>query len=208
MGSTEHDAGELLEYDAEAQRWAVELSEGGMIRVCAERERERAHALALAPGVVVQGQLSGEPPRRCDAVSGKDPEAGGQGGGGISAAQNVVARALNERLAKFEHEKPATFFTRPPVRCPRTRLRGERCPVGDLPEFPTLASPGAANWGVGRALGVGGEARGGRVCWATCGECAGRRGLSLRQWADTISRRWACLNSLYFVPWLSKATTP
>jgi hypothetical protein len=35
LNATEHNGkhGELLEYDAEAQRWAVELSEGGSIRV-------------------------------------------------------------------------------------------------------------------------------------------------------------------------------
>ena len=31
-----------------------------------------------------------------------------------------------------------------------------------IPGFPALASPGAAHWGVGRAVGGGGEARGGR----------------------------------------------
>jgi hypothetical protein len=31
---------------------------------------------------------------------------------------------------------------------------------------------------------------------------------SFRQWADIISRRWACMIALWFVYWLSKATTP
>jgi hypothetical protein len=48
-----------------------------------------------------------------------------------------------------------------PVRCPRTRRRGERCLVL-IPGFLALASPGAAHRGIGRAAGGGGEARGGR----------------------------------------------
>jgi hypothetical protein len=31
----------------------------------------------------------------------------------------------------------------------------------------------------------------GRVCWAACGECACRRGISFRQWAGSICRRSA-----------------
>jgi hypothetical protein len=48
--ATEHsDDGELLKYDAEAQRWAVELIEGW--------QHQSAHT---EPGVVEQGRLSAE----------------------------------------------------------------------------------------------------------------------------------------------------
>jgi hypothetical protein len=77
--ATEHNGkhGELLEYDAEAQRWAVELSEGG-------------RKLVRAPNLAV---LSRDdcPPSLHDVVmlsrgAGKDPGVGGRGGGGLGAA--------------------------------------------------------------------------------------------------------------------------
>ena len=67
----------VLEYDAEAQRWAVELSEGG-------------RKLVRAPNLAV---LSRDdcPPSLHDVVmlsrgAGKDPGVGGRGGGGLGAA--------------------------------------------------------------------------------------------------------------------------
>jgi hypothetical protein len=42
LNATEHNEkhGKLLEYNAETQRWVVELSEGCSIRVCTLKERE------------------------------------------------------------------------------------------------------------------------------------------------------------------------
>jgi hypothetical protein len=127
---------------------------------------------------------------------------------GIAAA---VARALMERLAKFDNKKPATFFIG------RRYAAHARAAAANTAATPEPAPSRDSRLWRRRARHIGEwvgpqvvEARrgAGGVCWATCRKCAGRRGLALRRWADSISRRWTCLNLLCFVPWLSKATTP
>ena len=84
-----------------------------------------------------------------------------------------VARALEGRLAKLHHHKPSTFFIG------RRYAAHARAAAAKL-SFPALASPGAAHW-VSVGPGGGGEARGGRSLLGDVGECACRRGLSLRR---------------------------
>jgi hypothetical protein len=78
---------------------------------------------------------------------------------GIATA---VARALKERLAKFDHEKPATFFIGRRYAAHARAAAANAAAWGIIPGFPALAAPCAAHRGVGRATGGGGEARGGR----------------------------------------------
>jgi hypothetical protein len=72
---------------------------------------------------------------------------------GIAAA---VARAIKERITKFDYQKSDTIFicrryTVPTANAAAWRLiHGERCSVGYHPGFLSLASTGAAHRGVGR----------------------------------------------------------
>ena len=76
---------------------------------------------------------------------------------GIAAA---VARGLNERLTKFNHLKPSTFFIGRRYAALARAASANAAAWGLIPGLPALASPGAAHRG--RAAGGGGEARGGR----------------------------------------------
>jgi len=146
--------------------------------------------------------LSAEPPRRCDAVAGKDP--GGHGGVAEAALrkmalldttaillssterktvlvlkqhafvtvddQGLVAihslkqlavrgqtdkgdrRVPEERLEKFNHHNPSTFFIGRRYAA-HARAAANAVLWGLIPGFPALASPGAVHRGVGRAAG-------------------------------------------------------
>jgi hypothetical protein len=78
---------------------------------------------------------------------------------GIAAA---VARGLKERLAKFDNQKPATFFIGRRYAAHARAAAANAAAWGLIPGFSALASPGAAHREVGRAAGGGGEVRGGR----------------------------------------------
>jgi tetratricopeptide (TPR) repeat protein len=72
-----------------------------------------------------------------------------------------VVRALKERLAKFDDQKPATFFVGRRYAAHARAAAANAAAWGLIPGLPALASPGAAHR-VGRAAGGGGEARDGR----------------------------------------------
>jgi tetratricopeptide (TPR) repeat protein len=204
--------GELLEHDAEAQRWAVELSEGGRKSVRAPNlailSREDCppslHAVVMLSRGKIQESGDGEAAEAAlrkmalldttaiplDLLSSTERKAvlvlkqhalvtvddkdlvaihsltqlavraqmdkGDRRG--IAAA---VVRALKERLAKFDHQKPATFFIGRRYAAHARAVAANAVAWGLIPGFPALALPGAAHWGVGRAAGGGGEARGG-----------------------------------------------
>jgi len=74
----------------------------------------------------------------------------------------AVARGLEERLAKFDQQKPSTFFIGRRYAAHARAAAANIAAWGLIPGLPALASPGAAHRGVGRAVGGGGEARGGR----------------------------------------------
>ena len=211
LNATEHNGkhGELLEYDAEAQRWAVELSEGGSIRVRAPNLALLSsddcplslHAVVMLSRQMIQESGDGEAADSAlrkmalldttaiplDLLSSTERKAvlvlkqlalvtvddkdlvamhsltqlavraqtdkGDRRG--IAAA---VARALTERLAKFDHQKPATFFIGRRYAAHARAAAANAAAWGLIPGFPALASPGAAHRGVGRGAGGGGEA--------------------------------------------------
>jgi len=103
---------------------------------------------------------------------------------------------IKERLAKFDHQKPAPFLIGRRYAAHARAAAANTAAWGLIPglsssQFPALALPSAAHWGVVRGVGGGGETRGGQSLLGDVWECAGRRGFSCRQWADSISRRWA-----------------
>ncbi len=197
LNATEHNGkhGELLEYDAEAQRWAVELSQGGSIRVRVQnlallgrddcppslhsvvmlsrgKIQESGHGeaadsalrkMALLDSTAIPIDLLSSTEKKAVlvlkqhalvTVDDKDLVAmhsltqlavrGQTVKGDRRELAAAVARALEERLSKFDHFKSATFFI------------GHR--------YAAHARAVAANataWGLIPAV-VGGEARGGR----------------------------------------------
>jgi tetratricopeptide (TPR) repeat protein len=205
--------GELLEYDAEAQRWAVELSEGGSIRVRApnlallnrddcplslhavvllsrgkikeSRDGEAADSalrkMALLDTTAIPLDLMSRTEKKgvlglkqhaLVTVNDKDlvvihsltqlaVRAQTDKGDRRAIAAGVV-RALKERLAKFHHHKPSTFFIGRRYAAHARAAAANAAAWGLIPGFPALASPGAAHRGVGRGAGGLGEAQGGR----------------------------------------------
>ena len=215
LNATEHNGkhGELLEYDAEAQRWAVELSEGGSIRVRAPNlallSRDDCplslHAVVMLSRGKIQESGDGEAAdsalrkmalldttaipldllssterkavlvlKQLALVTVDDKDLGamhsltqlavrGQADkGDRRGSAAAVARGLKERLAKFDHQKPSTFFIGRRYAAHARAAAANIAAWGLIPGLPALASPGAAHRGVGRAVGGGGEARGGR----------------------------------------------
>ena len=215
LNATEHNGkhGELLEYDAEAQRWAVELSEGGSIRVRAPNlallSRDDCplslHAVVMLSRGKIQESGDGEAADSAlrkmalldttaiplDLLSSTERKAvqvlkqhalvtvddkdlgaihsltqlavrGQADKGDRRGSAAAVARGLKERLAKFDHQKPSTFFIGRRYAAHARAAAANIAAWGLIPGLPALASPGAAHRGVGRAVGGGGEARGGR----------------------------------------------
>jgi hypothetical protein len=230
LNATEHNGkhGELLEYDAEAQRWAVELSEGGSIRVRAPNltllSRDDCppslHAVVMLLRGKIQESGDGEAADSAlrkvalldttaiplDLLSSTERKAvlvlkqhalvtvdekdlvaihsltqlavrAQTVKGDRRALAAAVARAIKERLAKFDHQKPDTFF----IGRWYAAAAANAAAKGLIPGFPASpgsrsvcgwwrpASPGAAHWGVCRSAGGGGETRAGRslLCWTT-----------------------------------------
>ena len=215
LNATEHNGkhGELLEYDAEAQRWAVELSEGGSIRVRAPNLAllssddcpPSLHAVVMLSRGKIQESGDGEAADSAlrkmalldttaiplDLLSSTERKAvqvlkqhalvtvddkdlgaihsltqlavrGQADKGDRRGSAAAVARGLKERLAKFDHQKPSTFFIGRRYAAHARAAAANIAAWGLIPGLPALASPGAAHRGVGRAVGGGGEARGGR----------------------------------------------
>jgi hypothetical protein len=273
LNATEHNGkhGQMRDFDAAARRWAVELSEGGSIRVRAlnlalvrrgdyppslhavvmlsrrkiqeAADGEAAEAalrkMALLDTTAIPLDLLSSTERKAAlvlkqhalvmvdhkdlvamhsltqlAVRGQTDKADRQ------ALAAAVAHALKERLAKFDNKKPATFFIGRRYAAHARAAVAHAAAWGLVPGSPALAALGAAHWGVGRAAGGAGEARGGLVVqvrrllgdmqmpllldvFRMCSSA----GQFCSSWADSISRRWACMNSLWCVAWPSKATS-
>jgi hypothetical protein len=216
INATEHDGkhGELLEHDAEAQRWAVELSEGGSIRVRAPNlallSRDDCppslHAVVMLSRGKIQESGDGEAADSAlrkmalidttaiplDLLSSTERKAvlvlkqhalvtmddkdlvaihsltqlagtAARPDGQRRSAGDCGGRSAGARGETRQVRPPEAchLLYRPPVRCPRTRRRGECCRVGAHPAHPGSDVAGAAHWGVGRAAVGGGEARGG-----------------------------------------------
>jgi tetratricopeptide (TPR) repeat protein len=212
LNATEHDGkhGELLEYDAEAQRWAVKLSDGGSIRVRAPNlallSRDECppslHAVVMLSRGKIQESGDGEAADSAlrklalldttaiplDLLSSAERKAvqvlkqhalvtvddlgaihsltqlavrGQADKGDRRGIAAAVARGLKERLAKFDHQKPSTFFIGRRYASHARAAAANAAAWGFIPGLAALESPGAAHRGVGQAVG-GGEARGGR----------------------------------------------
>ena len=223
--------GELLEYDAEAQRWAVELSEGGSIRVRAPNlvvlsrddclpslhavvmlsrgkirqesgDGEAAEAalgkMALLDTTAIPLDLQSSTERKAVlvlkqralvTVDDKDLVAihsltqlavhGQTDKGDRGEIAAGVVRALKERLAKLDDQKLATFVIGRRYAAHARTAAANAASWGLIPplKFPSLASPGAAHWGVGRAAGGGGEVRGERILLGDVGRMCMSAGL-------------------------------
>jgi tetratricopeptide (TPR) repeat protein len=196
--------GELLDYDAEAQRWAVELSEGGIIRVRAQNLASLSrddcppslHAVVMLSRGKIQESGDGEAAEAAlckmalldttaiplDLLSSTERKAvqvlkqhalvtvddknlvaidsltqlavrAQTDKGDRRAIAAGVVRALKERLAKFNHLKPSTFFIGRRYAAHARAAAANAATWGLIPGFRLWRHQGA---------GGGGEARGGR----------------------------------------------
>jgi hypothetical protein len=241
LNATEHNGkhGELLEYDAEAQRWAVMLSEGGSIRVRAPNlallSRDDCppslHAVVMLSRQMIQESGDGEAADSAlrkmalldttaiplDLLSSTERKAvqvlkqhalvtvddkdlgaihsltkvavrGQADKGDRRGSAAAVARGLKERLAKFDHQKPSTFFIGRRYAAHARAAVANAAAWGLIPGSPALAA-GAAHRRVRRAAGGGGEAHGKRSLLGDVREmCMSAGSVSFRQWADSINR--------------------
>jgi hypothetical protein len=85
---------------AQWEAWrAARVRRRGSALGCRAQCRRQEIGTRTEPGGVEQGRVSAEPPRRCDAVVGNDPGAGGRGGCGLGPAQDGASRHDGDELA-------------------------------------------------------------------------------------------------------------